>query len=316
MSKTDLSVVIPVFNEKDNVEKLAKEILAALKDKYVYEIIFVNDGSNDGTKEILDRMSSELDKLVIIHLSTSFGQTQAMAAGIDHSLGEIIITMDGDLQNDPNDIPILIEKIKEGNDLVCGWRFDRKDQFINRKIPSYLANLILQKITGIKLHDYGCSLKAYKSELIKRIKLYGDMHRLIPAYAQKLFGAQIIEVKVNHRPRINGKSKYGLFRIYKVIVDIQTLIFFIKFRVKPIHLIGFPGIISLIIGSISFSYLMFIKIILGHNIGDRPLLSISIFLIMMGIQFLSLGVLSEILIRIYHESTDTKTYIVKNILKK
>jgi glycosyltransferase involved in cell wall biosynthesis len=306
-----ISVVIPVLNEEENIKVIyskLKEILDRINRSY--EIIFVDDGSNDNTFEILAKLAKDEKRLKVIKLCRNFGQTAALAAGFDIASGEIIIPMDGDLQNDPVDIPKLLEKIEEGYDVVSGWRKKRKDSLFTRKIPSILANYLISLFTGVKLHDYGCTLKAYKSQIVKNIRLYGEMHRFLPAHAA-LTGAKVTEVEVLHHPRIYGKSKYGISRIIKVILDLFTLKFLGTFSTKPIHLFGSIGLILLFFGFISGSILIINKLFFGAYMIQSPLLLLTVMLILLGVQFILIGLLAEIVIRTYHEAQNKPTYLVK-----
>ena len=313
--KKKISIVIPVFNEEENVpilyEKL-KNVLDGLP--YEYEIIFVNDGSTDKTGKILEEIANKDKKVKVIEFARNFGQTPAMVAGMDYATGDVIITMDGDLQNDPKDIPRLLEKIEEGYDVVSGWRKNRKDAAVSRKLPSKIANWLIGRLTGVKIHDYGCTLKAYRSEVIKNVRLYGELHRFIPALASTVTSVdKIIEIPVEHHPRIYGKSKYGISRTFKVISDLFFIWFMKRFLQKPIHFFGILGIVLFILGFIPFVYLVILKL-LGHSIGHRPLLIISVMFILAGIQMFTTGLVSEMLMRIYFESQDKKPYVVRRAL--
>jgi len=274
-------------------------------------LIVVNDGSKDNTHRVLKHLTHKIQELSVISLRKNYGQTAAMSAGFDHSKGNIVITLDGDLQNDPNDIPKLISEINNGYDLICGWRFDRKDKLINRKIPSKIANKLIAKVTGLKLHDYGCSLKAFKKEIIDDIKLYGELHRFLPVLAN-IEGARIKEIKVNHRSRKYGSSKYGIDRTFRVLMDLLTVWFMTKFLTRPMYGFGFVGIVSILISLAMSSYLIVLKI-MGEDIGNRPMLMFSLILGIAGVQLFSFGLLSELLIRTYHESQDRPIYRVRNI---
>tara|TARA_Y100000589_G_scaffold193014_2_gene182706 strand:- start:5004 stop:5960 length:957 start_codon:yes stop_codon:yes gene_type:complete len=307
-----ISIVIPVFNESESISLLIKEIIKIMNEyELIFELIIINDGSKDKTLEVLKHLSSELNELTIIDLRKNYGQTAAMAAGFDYAKGDIIITLDGDLQNDPKDIPNLINTIHDGYDLVCGWRFNRKDKLINRRIPSVIANKLIGKVTGINLHDYGCSLKAFKKEIIKDIKLYGELHRFLPVLAN-IEGAQIKEVKVNHRERKYGNSKYGIDRTFRVLMDLLTVWFMNKFLTRPMYIFGFIGIASILSSLFMSSYLIIIKLS-GENIGNRPLLMFALILGIAGVQLFSFGLLGELLIRTYHESQNRPIYRVRSI---
>ncbi|MEW6162958.1 MAG: glycosyltransferase family 2 protein [Nitrospirota bacterium] len=308
-----LSIVIPLYNEEENVpilyEKL-KESLNPLKKEY--EILFVDDGSTDRTLSILEEIQSKDNRVVVLSLRRNFGQTAAFAAGFDFARGDIVITMDGDLQNDPSDISKLLELTKD-YDLVSGWRKKRKDPFFRRRLPSILANWLISNVTGVKLHDYGCSLKAYRRDVIKNLKIYGEMHRFIPAVAS-WYGVRVAEVEVTHRPRLKGRSKYGISRTIKVVLDLITVKFLQSFSTKPIQFFGPVGVMSGFLGFLISLYLSIDKIFFGRNIGGRPLLLLGVLLIIVGIQLIGMGLLGEMLVRVYHESQRKPTYVIKKIL--
>jgi glycosyltransferase involved in cell wall biosynthesis len=310
-----ISVVIPVFNEEENVPILYENLKKVLqKLPFDYEIIFVNDGSTDGTGRVLEEISKKDSKVKVIEFSRNFGQTPAMVAGIDYSTGDVVITMDGDLQNDPEDIPRLLEKIEEGYDVVSGWRKDRKDAAISRKLPSKIANWLIGRITGVKIHDYGCTLKAYRASVLKRVRLYGELHRFIPALLSTVTSVdRIVEIPVKHHPRRFGKSKYGISRTFKVISDLFLIWFVQKFMQKPIHFFGLVGIVLFLLGFFPFTYLIFLKLT-GHSIGQRPLLIISVLFILAGIQMFTVGIVTELLTRIYFESQGKKPYVIRRTL--
>ena len=312
--KDKISVIVPVFNESESINFLIDEIKNVMfLNKLNYEIIVVNDGSRDSTYSVLKDLSHKCDELIVINLRKNYGQTAALAAGFDNASGQIVIALDGDLQNDPNDIPKLINEINNGYDLVCGWRFNRKDKLLDRRIPSKIANKIIGLVTGIYLHDYGCSLKAFRKELIEDIKLYGELHRFIPVLADNE-GAKIKEVKVNHRSRQYGSSKYGIDRTFRVLMDLLTVWFMNKFLTRPMYVFGFIGIISIISSLLISSYLIIIKF-LGEDIGSRPLLIFALILGIAGIQLFSFGLLGELLMRTYHESQDRTIYRIREIKK-
>ena len=307
-----ISIIIPVFNESESIGYLLDEVLNVMRsNKLHFEIVVINDGSQDNTSNVLDELTIKIKELSVISLRTNYGQTAAMAAGFDNSNGEIVITLDGDLQNDPNDIPKLISHINEGYDLICGWRYDRKDKLINRRIPSKIANKLIANVTGLKLHDYGCSLKAFKKEILDDIKLYGELHRFLPVLA-KIEGAKIKEIKVNHRSRKYGSSKYGIDRTFRVLMDLLTVWFMTKFLTRPMYGFGFVGIISILVSLGMTSYLFIIKL-LGNDIGNRPLLMFALILGIAGVQLFSFGLLSELLIRTYHESQNRPIYRIRKI---
>jgi len=308
-----LSVVIPVYNEEENVRLLheqLKRVLDTLNTEY--EIILVDDGSSDRTLSLLEEIQRRDTNVMVLSLRRNFGQTAAFAAGFDFAQGDVVVTMDGDLQNDPSDIPKLIELIKD-NDLVSGWRKKRQDPFLSRRLPSILANWLISNVTGVKLHDYGCSLKAYRREVIKNLKLYGEMHRFIPAVAS-WYGVRIAEVETTHHPRLHGKSKYGISRTVKVVLDLITVKFLQSFSTKPIQFFGPVGVLSGFLGFFILFYLTFDKLFFGHDIGGRPLLLLGALLIIVGIQLIGMGLLGEMLVRVYHESQRKPIYVIKKIL--
>jgi len=279
-----------------------------------FEIVFVDDGSTDTSFQELTRLHEEDNRIKVIQLRNNFGQTAALSAGFDHVTGKVIVTMDGDLQNDPADIPMLVKKIDEGLDMVCGWRKSRKDPLISRRIPSLIANAIISMTTRVKLHDYGCTLKAFRNELLGKINLYGEMHRFIPAIAGWV-GASITEVEVNHRPRTAGRSKYGISRTLRVILDLITVRFLMSYSTRPIHFFGAIGLVSGAIGFLIAAYLSVLRLVYYVSLSNRPLLLFSILLILIGIQFISIGLLGEMLSRTYHESQQKPIYFVKQILR-
>ena len=307
-----ISIIIPVFNECESIGYLLDEVLNVMQNnKLNCELIVVNDGSNDNTSTVLDELTIKIKELSVISLRKNYGQTAAMSAGFDNSKGEIVITLDGDLQNDPYDIPKLISHINEGYDLICGWRYERKDKLINRRIPSKIANKLIANVTGLKLHDYGCSLKAFKKEIVDDIKLYGELHRFLPVLAN-IEGAKIKEIKVNHRSRKYGSSKYGIDRTFRVLMDLLTVWFMTKFLTRPMYGFGFFGIISILLSLGMTSYLFIIKL-LGNDIGNRPMLMFALILGIAGVQLFSFGLLGELLIRTYHESQNRPIYRVRKI---
>ena len=309
-----LSIVIPVFNEEENIEPLIREIDAVLMPSgQRYEIIAVDDGSKDGTFAVLRGLLCQQKSLKAVRLKRNFGQTAALAAGLAYAEGEVIVLMDGDGQNDPADIPALLKKIADGNDLVAGWRHNRQDPFLNRRLPSMIANQLISWTTQVKLHDYGCTLKAMRKNLAKNLRLYGEMHRFIPAIAYER-GAQIAELKVNHRPRLRGKSKYGLMRTLRVVLDLLTVKFLASYSTRPAHVFGPIGFLSGLVGFVIGLYLTVQKLVYGLPIGGRPLLLLAILLIFIGIQFVTMGLLGEMLARTYHESQNRPVYVVGEIL--
>lgn len=308
-----LSIVIPIYNEEENIQILHEKLMEVLDPlEKEYEILFVDDGSTDRTLSILEEIQAKDKHVVVLSLRRNFGQTAAFAAGFDFARGDVIVTMDGDLQNDPADIPKLLELIK-GNDLVSGWRKKRKDPFFTRRLPSIAANWLISKVTGVKLHDYGCSLKAYRRDVIKNLKLYGEMHRFIPAVAS-WYGVRIAEVETVHYPRLRGKSKYGISRTVKVVLDLITVKFLQSFSTKPIQFFGPIGILSGLFGFLISLYLAIDKLFFGRDIGGRPLLLLGALLIIVGIQLIGMGLLGEMLVRVYHESQRKPIYVIKKIL--
>ena len=307
-----ISIIIPVFNESESIGFLLDEVISVMvANKSNFELIVVDDGSKDNTYQVLKELTLKIKELSIISLRKNYGQTAALSAGFDNAKGDIVITLDGDLQNDPNDIPKLISEINSGYDLICGWRFDRKDTLINRKIPSKIANKLIAQVTGLKFHDYGCSLKAFRKEIVEDIKLYGELHRFLPVLAN-IEGARIKEIKVNHRSRKYGSSKYGIDRTFRVLMDLLTVWFMTKFLTRPMYGFGFVGIISILSSLAMSSYLIVLKI-MGYNIGNRPMLMFSLILGITGVQLFSFGLLSELLIRTYHESQSRPIYRIRSI---
>jgi glycosyltransferase involved in cell wall biosynthesis len=308
-----LSIVVPVFNEENNLSELYEEILKSCKELDItYEIIFVDDGSWDASFPVLRSIQKEDLQVKIIRLRKNFGQTAALSAGFDYAKGEVIITLDADLQNDPQDFALLYEKIREGYDIVSGWRKKRKDRLLTRRIPSAIANWLISRITHIKLHDFGCTLKAFRKEVVKNINLYGELHRFIPAIASNI-GVSIAEVVVNHRPRKHGKSKYTVFRFVKVVLDLLTVKFLLSYSTRPLQIFGVIGLASGVVGGLIGLYLSYQRLILKVGISGRPLLLLAILLIVIGIQFITLGLLAEIMVRAYHESVDKRIYFVREI---
>lgn len=312
----ELSVVVPVYNEEENVEPLIGEINGVMRPLgKSYEIVVVDDGSQDHTFAALSKLHGEQATLKVVRLKRNFGQTAALSAGLAYARGEIVILMDGDGQNDPADIPALLAKLAVGNDLVAGWRFNRRDPFLNRRLPSMIANRLISWTTRDKLHDYGCTLKAMRKEIAKNLKLYGEMHRFIPAIAFER-GARIAELKVNHRPRLRGHSKYGITRTLRVVLDLLTVKFMISYSTRPSHVFGPIGILSGLSGFLIAIYLTIQKWVYDLEIGGRPLLLLAILLIFIGFQFVTMGLLGEMLARTYHESQDRPVFVVGEILEE
>ena len=312
--KPEVSVVVPLLNEQDNIGPLYQQITQTLTDKYDYEIIFVDDGSSDNSLTILTQLQKADTAVRVIRFRKNFGQTAALSAGFTHAQGGIIVAIDADLQNDPADIPKMIDKLNEGYDVVSGWRKKRHDNAITRLLPSKIANWLIAKITGVKLHDFGCTLKAYRREVLAETKLYGEMHRFIPALAS-WSGAKIAEMVVNHRPRTTGAAKYGLGRAWRVILDLITVKFLLSFSTKPIQLFGGWGFLALFFGGASGVAVILMKALQGRDMTGNPLLYLTILLWVIGIQFILMGLLAELLVRTYHESQNRPTYVIKEILE-
>jgi glycosyltransferase involved in cell wall biosynthesis len=311
----EISVVIPIYNEAPNLEALHAELSAALEPwGRSYEVLLVDDGSTDGSGAILRRLQAADPRLRVIVFRRNFGQTAAFSAGFAHARGRIIITSDGDLQNDPRDIPMLVARLEEGADIVCGWRRDRKDRLLRRRVPSMLANALISRSTGVPLHDYGCSLKAFRAEVVKPLRLYGEMHRFIPAIASE-YGVTVREVVVNHRARQAGTSKYGLSRTIRVILDLLTVKFLLNYATRPLQIFGLVGISMGALGSVIMLYLAWVRLFGGQGIGDRPLLLFGILLVSSGLQLLTIGLLAEMQARTYHESQDKPTYTIREIIE-
>ncbi|MGH7797419.1 MAG: glycosyltransferase family 2 protein [Candidatus Binatia bacterium] len=309
-----VSVVIPVYNEQENIPILYRQLKASLASIVgASEIIIVDDGSTDRTFKVLCQLHKQDPSLLVIRFSRNFGQTAALAAGIKQAQGEIIVTLDGDLQNDPDDIPRMVAKLEEGYDLVNGWRCDRQDPFFSRQLPSRLANSLISCITKVKLHDYGCTLKAFRSDVAKSIHLYGELHRFIPALVGNL-GTAIAEVTVNHRPRSYGKSHYGLGRTVRVMLDLVTIKFFSRYATRPLHMFGFLGLLCTISGAAITTYLGLNRIVFGESLTNRPMLLLGILLVVVGVQFVTMGLLGEMMVRIYHETQQKPIYWVREIL--
>lgn len=309
-----LSVVIPVYNEKQNISYLYENLNSVLPGiGRKYEVILIDDGSMDGTFKELLSIHEQNDNYKIIRFRKNFGQTPAMSAGFDYANGEVIITLDADLQNDPKDIPALLEKIDEGYDVVSGWRINRQDKAIPRKLPSKIANWLIARLTGVKIHDYGCTLKAYRSDVVKNIELYGEMHRYIPAVASWM-GISVAEVPVHHHSRKFGKSKYGISRTIRVILDIITLKYLLSYSQKPIQIFGLMGLITGLIGCIITIYLIIMRLFFNVPLSSRPLFTLSIFMIFIGLQLITMGILGELIMRTYHEASGKPTYAIREII--
>jgi glycosyltransferase involved in cell wall biosynthesis len=312
-----LSLVVPVYNEDKTLSALHQAIHRSLDPQlYDWEVVYVDDGSTDGSQVILEQLSAaDSQHVCLVELRRNFGQTAAIAAGIDSSDGEIIVLIDADLQNDPADIPMLIAKIEEGYDVVSGWRINRQDKFWTRRLPSHIANRLISTVTGVHLHDYGCTLKAYRREVITGFRLYGEMHRFIPAYAS-LVGARMVEVPVSHHPRQYGKTKYGLSRTIKVILDLFTVKFLLSYAHKPIYLFGGAGIFLIATSLLVLSYLVIIRLMGGEHMIRSPLLFMSMMLFILGFHSILLGLIAELLARTYHESQHKPTYTLRQVVKR
>ena len=311
----DLSVVVPIYNEEESIPRLLEELHAALRPMGVaYELVLVDDGSRDRSYELLVAAAEQDSALCLVRFRRNFGQTAAMQAGIDHARGETIVLMDADLQNDPQDIPMLLEHISRGYDLVAGWRASRKDKFISRRLPSMMANRLISWTTKVKLHDYGCTLKAVRRDLAQEMRLYGEMHRFIPAIASWV-GAKVLEVKVNHRARQFGTSKYGIGRTSRVVLDLITVRFIQSYMSRPMHVFGLTGLGCFALGFAVSAWLAVSRVVWGTPLSDRPLLLLGVLLIVVGIQLVSLGLMSDVLARTYHESQGKRAYHVRNVLR-
>jgi len=310
----NLSVVVPLYNEEESLPHLVNQLISALRPTgETFELVLVDDGSSDRTAEVLAQVSSDVPEVVAVLLRKNYGQTAAMAAGFDVAGGEVIVSLDGDLQNDPADIPMLLAKLREGYDLVSGWRHQRQDAALQRKLPSRMANRLIGRVTGVRLHDYGCSLKAYRREVLADMRLYGELHRFLPALAF-IEGARITEVKVNHRARQFGSSKYGIDRTFRVLMDLLTVWFMKRFLTRPMYVFGFGGLLAIAASLIASTYLLAIKV-MGGDIANRPLLTLAVVLGLAGIQLFCFGLLGELLIRTYHESQGRPIYRIRETLR-
>lgn len=306
----EISIIVPFYNEEGNVAELYGELAEVLSGLgRSYEFVFVNDGSTDRTAEILDGVAASDPRVKVIHLVRNYGQTAATSAAIDHAAGEILVGLDGDRQNDPADIPAMLAKLDEGCDVVSGWRRDRKDKTLSRKIPSKAANWLISHVSGVSLHDYGCSLKVYRREFIKDVRLYGEMHRFIPIYTQWM-GGRVSEMVVNHRPRIAGKSKYSLKRVFKVVLDLLLVRFLDRYLTKPIHFFGGTGLISIALSMLSGGYALYLKLFEGVSFIVTPLPLLTTMLFMIGVLLVLMGILAELIVRTYFEGQGKRTYRV------
>jgi glycosyltransferase involved in cell wall biosynthesis len=310
----DLSIIIPIRNESPNLRELHRELTATLSSAgRSYEIILIDDGSTDDSFGIMREMQASDPCLKVIRFRRNFGQTAGFSAGFAQAAGRVIITSDGDLQNDPRDIPALVAKLDEGYDIVCGWRRDRKDKWLTRRVPSMMANMLISRATGVELHDYGCSLKAFRAEVVKPLRLYGEMHRFIPAIASEM-GVRIAEMVVNHRPRLHGTSKYGLSRTIRVVLDLVTVKFLLSYSTRPLQIFGLLGLLLGGAGGLVLTWLAYVKFFGHQGIGDRPLLLFGILMVFTGLQLVTLGLLAELQSRTYHESQNKPTYVVRETL--
>ncbi|MBU1102653.1 glycosyltransferase family 2 protein [Patescibacteria group bacterium] len=306
-----ISVILPIYNEGDNLREMYKQLKSALGGAGLdHEIIAVNDGSADKSAEILKEIAGKDSLFKVINFKKNYGQTAAISAGIDASAGEVIIPLDADLQNDPADIPKFLEKINEGYDVVSGWRKNRQDKLVTRRIPSWTANRIISKITGVRLHDYGCTMKAYRSDVIKNVRLYGEMHRFMPAYSA-WHGAKTTEIVVNHRLRIYGKTKYDLSRTFGVVLDLLTVKFLTNYLAKPMHFFGLAGFWTFFVALGAGILALFLRVFFQVHLIQTPLPLLTTLLILVGLQFILMGLLAEILIRIYYESSNRPAYLIK-----
>jgi glycosyltransferase involved in cell wall biosynthesis len=310
-----LSVVVPVYNEVENLTPLYERIREVLDPTgWTYELILVDDGSTDGSDRILADLHAQDQRVKVLRFRRNFGQTAALAAGFDYTHGEIVVSLDGDMQNDPVDIPKLVAKLDEGYDLVNGWRMDRQDPLLHRRLPSQIANWIIGLTTQVKIHDYGCTLKVFRRDVVKNLKLYGEMHRFIPALVGDV-GARITEMPVTHHPRKRGTSKYGLTRTLWVILDLLTVKFLSRYATRPSHLFGFVGLFAFLLGSAITTVLGIQRLFFGIRLSDRPLLWLGILLVVVGVQFVTTGLLAEMLARTYHESQEKSVYLIKEVLE-
>lgn len=314
VNSLDVSVVVPIYNEVESIPHLVDAIAQSFQDSNLtYEIICVDDGSRDGSSDLLKELAQKRNDLRVIIFRRNYGQTAAMSAGFHYAQGQVIVSLDADLQNDPADIPLLLDKLAEGYDLVSGWRMNRQDAALTRLLPSKIANWLIRRVTGVNIHDYGCSLKAYRAELIADMNLYGELHRFLPALAY-IEGARIGEIPVRHHARRFGKSKYGLGRTVRVLMDLLTIWFMKTFLTRPMHVFGLLGLLSMTLGVFMGGYLTVLKWGLGQDIGDRPLLILVVILLLAGVQLFSFGLLGELLMRTYHESQGRPIYRVREVI--
>ncbi|MBN1506190.1 MAG: glycosyltransferase family 2 protein [Sedimentisphaerales bacterium] len=311
--RPELSVVVPLLDEQDNLRPLYEQITQALEGRHSYECIFIDDGSTDGSFSVLRQLHDSDQRVRVIRFRKNFGQTAALSAGFARARGDVVVALDADLQNDPADIPMLVSKLEEGYDVVSGWRRKRHDKALTRRLPSRIANWLISRVTEVRLHDYGCTLKAYRREVLDQIGLYGEMHRFIPALAS-WSGARIAECEVNHRPRTAGKAKYGLGRTLKVVLDLMTVKFLGSFSTKPIYVFGGLGLFTALMAILCGWLVVFQKLANGTDMSGNPLLLLSAVLFITTVQFILMGLLAELLVRTYHESQNRPTYVIKEVL--
>ncbi len=314
MKKTLVSIVVPVFNEAENLRPLHEEIAAAIRGRAEdCEIIFVDDGSSDDSLAVLKEIHSRDPRVKIIQFRKNFGQSAAISAGFENSRGGVVVAMDADLQNDPADIPLLVDKMAEGFDIVNGWRKNRRDKWLTRRVPSFFGNKLISWITCVKLHDYGCTLRGFRSDVVKNLNLYGEMHRYIPAIASRM-GIKSTEIVVNHRERKFGRSKYGLGRTFRVVLDLISLKFLLAYSHRPLQIFGGAGLLMILAGLVSGGFLTYTKFVLNQGIAGRPLLFFTLLMIFLGFQAISLGLLAEMLARIYHEGLNKNEYSIREFI--
>jgi glycosyltransferase involved in cell wall biosynthesis len=310
----DLSVVIPIRNESPNLRQLHHELTETLSAwGRPYEILLIDDGSTDDSFKVMTELHARDPHVKVIRFRRNFGQTAAFSAGFAQARGRVIVTSDGDLQNNPTDIPKMVARLDDGYDIVCGWRRDRKDKLFTRRVPSMIANKVISIATGVALHDYGCSLKAFRAEVVKPLRLYGEMHRFIPAIASEM-GVQIAEEVVDHRARVHGKSKYGLSRTVRVMLDLMTVKFLLSYSTRPLQIFGLIGLVVGALGVVVCGWLSYLKLFGHQGLTDRPLLLLGVLLVLIGVQFLTIGLLAELQARTYHESQSKPTYVIREIL--
>jgi glycosyltransferase involved in cell wall biosynthesis len=310
----DISVVVPVLDEEESLPFLHESLTKVLAESGLsYEIVVVDDGSTDRSLQVLRELQARDGNLRVVCFRRNYGQTAAFAAGFDRAQGDVVVTIDADLQNDPADIPALVAKLQEGYDVVSGWRVDRQDRFLDRRLPSMLANRTIGWVTGVRIHDYGCSLKAYRRDVLADVRLYGELHRFLPALAHAA-GARVTEIPVSHHPRRFGKAKYGLSRTLKVILDLLVVRFLMSYSTRPIHIFGLLGLLSALVGSIILLYLGVVRLFLQQDIGNRPITLLGILLLVVGVQLVTSGLLAELVTRTYYESQGKSIYTVREEL--